>query len=62
MAKSKKPSEISTLPGTIYFIRERDIISGEVSPYVKIGLTALERSASDRRDDLKTGNPRHLFV
>lgn len=59
---SVKQGEISTKPGTIYFIRERDFITNDVSPFVKIGLTALDRSAAERKDDLKTGNPRELFV
>lgn len=56
------PKTILTDRGTIYFIRERDLISNEVTPYVKIGLTELDRAASERRDDLKTSNPRELFV
>lgn len=55
-------TEISTTPGTIYFIRERDLITNEISPYVKIGLTGLHRTATDRKNDLQTGNPRELFV
>lgn len=55
-------TEISTEPGTIYFIRERNLITNEVSPFVKIGLTGLHRAATDRRNDLQTGNPRELFV
>ena len=55
-------TEISTEPGTIYFIRERDLIKNEVSPFVKIGLTALHRKTTNRKNDLQTGNPRELFV
>ena len=55
-------TEISTEPGTIYFIRERDLITNEISPFVKIGLTALRRKTTDRKNDLQTGNPRELFV
>jgi len=55
-------TEISTEPGTIYFIRERDLITKEISPFVKIGLTGLHRTTTDRRNDLQTGNPRELFV
>lgn len=33
-----------------------------MSPFVKIGLTGLHRAATDRRNDLQTGNPRELFV
>lgn len=62
MAKKNRPSEISLDPGTIYFIGERDLISGEETPYVKIGLTKLDRTGEEREADLKTGNPRELFV
>lgn len=55
-------NEIHTTRGTIYFIRERDVRTGEISPYVKIGLTEGERSAEERKHDLKTANPRELFV
>lgn len=62
MARKKRPTEISLDPGTIYFIGERDLISGEETPYVKIGLTKLDRTGEEREEDLKTGNPRELFV
>ena len=62
MVKKKRPSEISLDPGTVYFIGERDLISGEETPYVKIGLTKLDRTGEEREADLKTGNPRELFV
>ena len=55
-------TEISTEPGTIYFIRERDLITNEISPFVKIGLTALNRKTTNRKNDLQTGNPRELLV
>ena len=55
-------TEISTEPGTIYFIRERNLITNELSPFVKIGLTGLHRKTTDRKNDLQTGNPRELFV
>lgn len=62
MARKERPTEISLEPGTIYFIGERDLISGEETPYVKIGLTKLDRTGEEREADLKTGNPRELFV
>ena len=62
MAKKRRPNEISLESGTIYFIGERDLISGEETPYVKIGLTKLDRTAEEREADLKTGNPRELFI
>jgi hypothetical protein len=62
LARKKRPTEISLEPGTVYFIGERDLISGEETPYVKIGLTKLDRTGVEREADLKTGNPRELFV
>ena len=62
MVKKKRPNEISLEPGTIYFIGERDLISGDETPYVKIGLTKLDRAGKEREADLKTGNPRELFI
>ena len=55
-------TEISTEQGTIYFIRERNLITNELTPFVKIGLTSLHRKTTDRKNDLQTGNPRELFV
>lgn len=51
-----------TRGGEIYFIRERDYITGEVSPYVKIGLTRDDRVSAARQGDHQTGNPRELFL
>jgi len=55
-------SESITRGGEIYFIRERDYITGEVSPYVKIGLTRDDRVSAARQGDHQTGNPRELFL
>jgi hypothetical protein len=46
--------------GEIYFVRETDLNSGELSSYVKIGLVAGERSSQDRLSEHQTGNPRRL--
>lgn len=51
--------------GEIYFIRERDYFSKEVSPYVKIGLIHDDekgRSSDDRMIEHQTGNPRLLYI
>ena len=53
---------VSTRKGEVYFIRERDVVSGEISPYVKIGLTRDDRLSTERRGEHNTGNPRELFV
>jgi hypothetical protein len=55
-------AESITRGGEIYFIRERDYITGEVSPYVKIGLTRDDRVSAARQGDHQTGNPRELFL
>jgi hypothetical protein len=54
--------ESITRSGEIYFIRERDYLTGEVSRYVKIGLTRDDRKSAARQDDHQTGNPRGLFL
>lgn len=55
-------AESITRAGEIYFVRERDYITGEVSPYVKIGLTRDDRVSAARQGDHQTGNPRELFL
>lgn len=54
--------ELDPTPGTIYFIREGDFNGNPISNFVKIGLTKLDRTPQDRQKDLKTGNPRELYV
>lgn len=49
-------------PGEIYFLREIDVLSGEKSPYVKIGLVELSRESSKRKKEHQTGNPRDLVL
>lgn len=55
-------AESITRGGEIYFIRERDFITGELSPYVKVGLTRDDRLSSERQTDHQTANPRELFL
>ena len=55
-------TESITRGGEIYFIRERDYVTGDVSPYVKIGLTRDDRVSAARQGDHQTGNPRELFL
>ena len=53
-------------PGEIYFVRERDVKTGEVSPYVKIGIVREgakgPRTSEERLLEHQTGNPRELFL
>lgn len=54
----------NTAGGELYFIRERDVLTGELSPYVKIGLVRENESKTsvDRAREHQTGNPRELYV
>ena len=47
--------------GYLYFIRERDHLTDEIGPYVKIGLTRDVRPVAERISDHKTGNPRDEY-
>ena len=51
---------ISTKPGFIYFLREIDTRTGEMTPYVKIGITRGTRAVEKRIDEHKTSNPREI--
>jgi len=50
--------------GELYFIRERDFQTKEISRYVKIGLVREkdDRASQDRALEHQTGNPRELFI
>ena len=50
------------IPGEIYFLREIDVLSGEKSPYVKIGLVELSRESTERKQEHQTANPRDLVL
>ena len=55
---------INLTPGEIYFIREKDLLTKEVSSYVKVGLVreGEDRGSEERASEHQTGNPRQLFV
>jgi hypothetical protein len=52
--------------GEIYFIGERDRLTGEKSPYIKIGLVKAgadeQRSSTSRLGEHQTANPRQLVL
>lgn len=50
-----------TTPGSIYFLRERDYQTGQISPYVKIGLVRNDKLTSTRISEHQTGNPREII-
>jgi hypothetical protein len=51
-------------PGELYFIRERDKQTNEISRYVKIGLVKEkdDRASKERALEHQTGNPRELLI
>ena len=51
-------------PGELYFIRERDKQTKEISRYVKIGLVKEkdDRASKERALEHQTGNPRELLI
>ena len=55
---------INQTPGEIYFVRELDLLTHEVSRYVKVGLVRESdgRSSLERLDEHQTGNPRRLTL
>ncbi len=53
--------QIMPKEGYLYFIRERDHLTDEIGPYVKIGLTRDVRPVAERISDHKTGNPRDEY-
>lgn len=55
---------INQTPGEIYFVREKDLLTHEVSRYVKVGLVRESdgRSSLERLEEHQTGNPRKLIL
>jgi len=52
------------IPGEIYFIRETDYHTGELTPFTKIGIVRdhRERTSEQRLTEHQTGNPRPLVL
>lgn len=50
-----------TKPGSIYFLKERDYLTGAISPYVKIGLVRDDKPTEKRISEHQTGNPREIL-
>jgi len=55
---------VKLVPGTLYFISEIDVLTGEKFDYYKIGLVKDSRQGDslDRAGEHQTGNPRRLVV
>ena len=51
---------IKLKPGIVYFLRERDFLSGDLTRFCKIGLVAGDRTTEERIKEHQTGNPREI--
>jgi len=60
----KEPQTMQLTSGEIYFIGERDHLTGVTSPYFKIGIVRADdaRDTMTRLKEHQTGNPRPLFI
>ncbi len=47
-------------PGKLYFLGEKDLLTGEHTKYIKIGLVYGEKDVSARTKEHQTGNPREI--
>jgi hypothetical protein len=52
---------IKLTPGNLYFIRDIDYLTGEISKYVKIGIVTKDRTTETRLKEHQTGNPRGIY-
>lgn len=46
--------------GILYIDRDRDVLSGQWGPYVKIGIVRNNRTVAERNKQHQTGNPRRI--
>ena len=51
-----------TSAGELYFLRETDYVTGQLTPFTKIGIVRDGRGSADRLRDHQTGNPRTLVL
>ena len=47
--------------GSLYFLRDKDYLNGEVGRYVKIGIVREDKSTEQRMQQHQTGNPRGML-
>lgn len=54
-------AKIKLTKGQLYFLREKDFLSGEITRYVKIGLVRDVKETDERIREHQTGNPREIY-
>lgn len=50
-------AKIKLTKGQLYFLREKDYLTGEISRYVKIGLVRNQKETEERISEHQTGKP-----
>ncbi len=54
-------ARIKFTKGQLYFLREKDYLTDEISRYVKIGLVRNQKETKERISEHQTGNPREIY-
>ena len=54
-------AKIKLTEGQLYFLREKDYLTGDISRYVKIGLVRNQKDTEERISEHQTGNPREIY-
>ena len=54
-------AKIKFTKGQLYFLREKDYLTDEISRYVKIGLVRNQKETKERISEHQTGNPREIY-
>jgi tetrahydromethanopterin S-methyltransferase subunit G len=47
--------------GSLYFLRDKDYLTGKIGPYVKIGIVRKDKTTEQRIQEHQTGNPRDII-
>lgn len=58
----EQDSKLPYVPGTVYFMRETDFLTGETFPYYKIGIVKNDKEVDKRLAQHRTGNPRDIIT
>ena len=54
-------ASIATTEGSLYFLGDKDYLTGKLGPYVKIGIVRYDKPTKDRISEHQTGNPRQII-
>ena len=48
--------------GSIYFLKEKDYLTGEITRFTKIGLVRADKKTESRISEHQTGNTRYIYI